>query len=140
MLMTHVERITVPHLMLELDTDVDIINHIGDELGRLSLDKRALVYCGIEGEGTNNGLELPQRDSTFASTYDDLLEQAKMYDRYRNADNYYPFTYVRSTELPALLAYDQDCLISAEYQSPALWLPKPGTSLSDAARAFIQFC
>jgi hypothetical protein len=138
--MSRLKRIVVPHLMLELDTDKEIIDHISRELGRLSLDKNAMVYCGIDATGLEKLTELPARESTFACTFEDLLLQADSYDKYRDKDTFYPLTYVREANTPGLIAYEANLLESFEQKEvPALWLPKMGTSVSVAARALILF-
>lgn len=137
--MAKLEKIYIPSLTLELDSDARIVAEIVLGLGKVSLDEANLLYCGVDGETIERTSKVPDLPRTFAVDYESFVKEAWIYDRTSYNGMNHPLTYARQAEsLPAVIVYDQASLQQVPDED-YLWAPKPGSTLSGAARAVILF-
>jgi hypothetical protein len=138
--MSQLSRLFIPSIKIwEAETEVEKLGIVTHELTCARIDPTSLVYAGVEGTPLLEDATWPHHDKTFGYSYDDACSLADAIDRFGSAgESYTIIKYALEPEviLPAIVTYTASELQSSDEEDEA-WLPHPGRTLQEAARAVI---
>jgi hypothetical protein len=132
-------RLSIPEAALDLLTEPEKVDLIVVSLSQASIDACDLIYCGIDGTPLRQKRGIPDRTSTFGLTLEEFKREADYNERHGKFGSY-PLLYALDAahSIPAIITYSQEKL-KPSLEEPEVWLPRNGTSVSEAAKAIIFF-